>query len=49
MAAIESYKPELQGVLPQDEYFRLTRTDKTITKQLLKNFAKKFLAWHEYH
>ncbi len=39
MAAIESYKPELRGVLPQDEYFRLTRTDKTIPKQLLKNFA----------
>jgi type I restriction enzyme M protein len=39
MQAIEEYKPELQGVLPQDEYFRLTRTDKTIPKQLLKNFA----------
>jgi len=39
MKAIEEFKPELQGVLPQDEYFRLTRTDKTIPKQLLKNFA----------
>ena len=39
MKAIEEYKPELQSVLPQDEYFRLTRTDKTIPKQLLKNFA----------
>lgn len=39
MEAIEEYKPELKGVLPMDEYFRLTRTDKTIPKQLLKNFA----------
>lgn len=39
MKAIEEHKPELQGVLPQDEYFRLTRTDKSIPKQLLKNFA----------
>ncbi len=39
MQEIEQYKPELEGVLPQDEYFRLTRTDKTIPKQLLKNFA----------
>ena len=39
MKAIEEYKPELQGVLPQDEYFRLTRTDKTLPKRLLKNFA----------
>ncbi len=39
MKAIEEYKPELQSSLPQDEYFRLTRTDKTIPKQLLKNFA----------
>lgn len=39
MKLIEEYKPELQGVLPQDEYFRLTRTDKSIPKQLLKNFA----------
>ena len=39
MEAIEEYKSELKGVLPQDEYFRLTRTDKTIPKQLLKNFS----------
>lgn len=39
MEAIEEYKPELAGVLPGDEYARLTRTDKTIPKQLLKNFA----------
>jgi type I restriction enzyme M protein len=39
MEAIEEYKPELKGVLPQDEYFRLTRTDKSIPKQLLKNFS----------
>jgi type I restriction enzyme M protein len=39
MAAIEEYKTELKGVLPQDEYFRLTRTDKTIPKRLLKNFS----------
>ena len=39
MQSIEEYKPELEGILPQDEYHRLTRTDKTIPKQLLKNFA----------
>lgn len=39
MEAIEEYKPELRGVLPQDEYFRLTRTDKSIPAQLLKNFS----------
>ena len=39
MEAIEEYKPELKGILPQDEYFRLTRTDKSIPKQLLKNFS----------
>jgi type I restriction enzyme M protein len=39
MEAIEEYKPELRGVLPQDEYFRLTRTGRTIPGQLLKNFA----------
>ncbi|MCP4624319.1 MAG: SAM-dependent DNA methyltransferase [bacterium] len=39
MEAIEKYKPELKGILPQDEYFRLTRTDKTIPMQLLKNFS----------
>ena len=39
MRSIEEFKPELEGVLPKDEYVRLTRTDKTIPNQLLKNFA----------
>lgn len=41
MAAIEEHKPELLGVLPQDEYFRFNRTEqnKTIPKRLLKLFA----------
>src|SRR5690348_2849979 len=39
MRSIEEYKPELESVLPKDEYGRLTRTDKTIPNQLLKNFA----------
>lgn len=39
MSSIEEYKPELKGVLPQDEYFKLTRTDKTIPSRLLQNFA----------
>ena len=41
MQAIEIYKPELQGVLPQDEYFRFTRSEQNrgIPRQLLKNFA----------
>lgn len=40
MASIEEYKPELDGILPQDEYFRLvSEKDKTIPKSLLKNFA----------
>ena len=41
MKAIEEYKPELEGVLPKDEFFRLTRDEKTknIPNQLLKNFA----------
>lgn len=39
MKAIEEYKPELEGTLPKDEYSRLIRTDRTIPKQLLKNFA----------
>lgn len=41
MKAIEAYKPELEGVLPKDEYFRLTRDPKTrdIPSKLLKNFA----------
>ncbi len=41
MASIEEYKPELSGVLPQDEYFRFNRTEqnKAIPKRLLKLFA----------
>jgi type I restriction enzyme M protein len=39
MKSIEEYKPELEGVLPKDEYAPLTRTDETIPNQLLKNFA----------
>jgi type I restriction enzyme M protein len=41
MKAIEEHKPELEGVLPKDEYFRLTRDPKTkdIPSKLLKNFA----------
>jgi type I restriction enzyme M protein len=39
MIAIEEYKPELKGTLPQDEYFKLTRTDKTLPATLLKIFA----------
>ena len=39
MKAIEEYKPELEGVLPKDEYAALTRTDKTLPKQLLRAFA----------
>jgi type I restriction enzyme M protein len=41
MKAVEEYKPELDGVLPKDEYFRLTRDEKTknIPNQLLKTFA----------
>ena len=39
MAEIEKHRPELRGVLPQDEYFKLTRTDKTIPNRLLQNFA----------
>ena len=39
MEAIEEYKPELEGVLPKDEYVPLTRTDKTIPAQLLKSFS----------
>jgi type I restriction enzyme M protein len=41
MKEVEEYKPELEGVLPKDEYFRLTRDEKTknIPNQLLKTFA----------
>lgn len=41
MTAIERYKPELEGVLPKDEFFALTRnTNNTgLPNRLLKNFA----------
>jgi type I restriction enzyme M protein len=40
MVEIETHKPELKGVLPQDEYFRLVRSDdNSIPKRLLKNFS----------
>ena len=39
MLDIERYKPELDGILPRDEYIPLTRTDKTIPAQLLKTFS----------
>ncbi len=40
MVAIEKHKPELEGVLPQDEFFRLvTDDDKSTPKSLLKLFA----------
>lgn len=39
MEAIEEYKPELDGILPKDEYFALTRTSNTLLAELLKNFS----------
>lgn len=41
MASIENNKPELQGVLPQEEYDRFTRSPKNqhIPKDLLKLFS----------
>ena len=41
MESIEEYRPELDGVLPQDEYFRLTRSaqNKGIAQRLLKIFS----------
>ena len=39
MLDIEKYKPELDGILPKDEYVPLIRTDKTIPGQLLKTFS----------
>jgi type I restriction enzyme M protein len=39
MEATEEYKPELKDTLPQDEYFRPTRTDKNIPMQLLKDIS----------
>lgn len=40
MEAIEEYKPELQGSLPKDEYYRLTRTEDTkhLPFDLLRQF-----------
>ena len=38
MTAIEQYVG-FENVLPRDEYFKLTRTDKTIISRLLENFA----------
>ena len=41
MTAIEKHKPELEGVLPKDEYFVLTRDtlNAGLPNRLLKNFA----------
>lgn len=41
MQAIEEYKPELATVLPQEEYFRLTRGEQNsgLAQRLLKIFA----------
>lgn len=41
MKAIEEYRPELEGALPKDEFFALTRTEQTksIPRYLLKVFA----------
>ena len=41
MEATEDYKPELANVLPQDEYFRLTRSaqNKGLAQRLLKIFS----------
>ncbi|MEP7217340.1 MAG: class I SAM-dependent DNA methyltransferase [Bacteroidota bacterium] len=41
MESIAEYKPELEGVLPREEYDRLVRNPKTrtIPNDLLKNFA----------
>lgn len=40
MDSIEKYKPELEGSLPKDEYYRLTRTEqmKTLPFDLLRQF-----------
>ncbi|NOZ09513.1 MAG: SAM-dependent DNA methyltransferase [Gammaproteobacteria bacterium] len=40
MESIEKYKPELDGSLPKDEYYRLTRTEqmKTLPFDLLRQF-----------
>jgi len=40
MEAIEKYRPELEGSLPRDEYYRLTRTEETklLPFDLLRQF-----------
>lgn len=40
MTSIEQYKPELEGSLPKDEYYRLTRTleTKSLPSDLLRQF-----------
>jgi len=40
MESIEKYKPELEGSLPKDEYYRLTRTEETkdLPFDLLRQF-----------
>jgi type I restriction enzyme M protein len=39
LTAIERYKPELDGVLPKEEYRPLVRTDREIPSRLLKVFS----------
>jgi type I restriction enzyme M protein len=40
MQQIEKYKPELEGILPQDEYFKLVpKNNPQMPKDLLKNFS----------
>ncbi|MBZ0182367.1 MAG: N-6 DNA methylase [Melioribacteraceae bacterium] len=39
MTLIEKYVVSLEGVLPKDEYFKLTRTNKELPKELLRNFS----------
>jgi len=39
MEAVEQYKPELEGILPKDEYVPLTRTNTSIPAELLKSFS----------
>lgn len=39
MEAIEEYKPELDGILPKDEYVALTRTSNSLLGELLKSFS----------
>ncbi|MEH7275927.1 class I SAM-dependent DNA methyltransferase [Neobacillus vireti] len=39
MIEIEKYSPDLEGVLPKDEYYTINSSeDKTLLKKLLKNF-----------